>query len=185
VAFQNKIGLIVEGESDKRTLEKVFSKIRINAEFRVIPGGFNVRKINVLARMLSNSGCKKVIVLKDTECKQKDEMYEELKDKIRELEEVEICFVQCSLESWLLADEKAIEYLIDEKTKRSVKVKNFSNPESIPKPKDEMREIFRKAGVRISYIETVHAPEIASRADINKWEEKCESFKEMMEKIRN
>jgi hypothetical protein len=79
-------------------------------------------------------------------------MYEELKDKIRELEEVEICFVQCSLESWLLADEKAIEYLISEKTKRSVKVKNFSNPESIPKPKDEIREIFRKTGVRISYI---------------------------------
>jgi 5S rRNA maturation endonuclease (ribonuclease M5) len=185
VVFQNKIGLIVEGESDKKALKEIFSKIGINAEFRVIPGGFNVRKINVLARMLSNSGCKKVIVLKDTECKQKDEMYEELKDKIRELEGVDVCLVQCSLESWLVADEKAIESLIGEKTKRSVKVKNFSNPESIPKPKDEMREIFRKAGVRISYIETVHAPEIASRADINKWEEKCESFKEMMEKIRN
>jgi 5S rRNA maturation endonuclease (ribonuclease M5) len=185
VAFRNKIGLIVEGESDKRTLEKIFTKIGINAEFRVISGGFPVRKINVLASMLRNSGCNKVIVLKDTECKPKDEMYEELKDKIRELEEVEICFVQCALESWLLADEKAIESLISEKMKRSVKVKNFSNPEFIPKPKDEMNEIFRKAGVRIKYNEIVHAPEIASRADINKWEEKCESFKEMMEKVRN
>jgi 5S rRNA maturation endonuclease (ribonuclease M5) len=56
VAFRNKIGLIVEGDSDKRTLEKVFTKIGIDAEFRVIPGGFNVRKINRLASMLSNSG---------------------------------------------------------------------------------------------------------------------------------
>lgn len=185
MVFQNKIGLIVEGESDRRVLEKVFSKIGVNAEFRLIPGGFNVRKINRLVSMLRDSGCKKVIVLKDTECKHKDEMYEELKDKIRELEGVEVCFVQCSLEAWLLADEEAIESFIRDRAKKSVKLKKFSNPESISEPKEEMKDILRKAGFKVGYVEAEHAPEIASRANISKWEEKCESFKELMEKIRN
>ncbi|MDT7864534.1 MAG: hypothetical protein RQ922_01485 [Thermoproteota archaeon] len=44
-------------------------------------------------------------------------MYEELKDKIRELEGVEVCFVQCSLEAWLLADEEAIESFIRDRAK--------------------------------------------------------------------
>jgi hypothetical protein len=183
--FRDKIGLIVEGESDRRALEKLFSKTGVMVEFRIIQG-FPVRKFNVLAREMRNSGCKKVLILRDTECKEKIERFEELKDKIGELEGIEVCFAQCSLESWLLADEGAVESLLREKTKRPVKVEIISNPESIPKPKDKMNEIFRRTrGFKLGYIEITHAPEIASRANIGKLEEKCESFREMMKKIKN
>jgi hypothetical protein len=177
--------LIVEGESDKRVLEKIFSKVGIDVEFRIVQG-FPVRKINVLAREMRNSGCRKVLVLRDTECKERNERYEELRDKIKELEEVDVCFAQCSLESWLLADEGAVESLLRERTKKPVKVRAISNPESISRPKDKMKEIFRRTrGFKLGYIEIVDAPEIASRVDISKLEEKCESFREMMRKIRN
>jgi len=185
VVFRDKIGLIVEGESDRRALEKIFSKAGINVEFRIVQG-FSVKKINALAREMRNSGCKKVLILRDTECKEKIERYEELKDKIRELEGVEVCFAQCSLESWLLADEEAVESMLREKTKKPVKVESISNPEYVPKPKDKMNEIFRRTrGFKLGYIEITHAPEIASRVNVGKLEKKCESFREMMKKIKN
>jgi 5S rRNA maturation endonuclease (ribonuclease M5) len=183
--FQDKIGLIVEGESDRRAFEKIFSNAGIEAEFRIVQG-FPVRKFNALAREMKNSGCKKVLILRDTECKGKIERYEELKEKIRELEGIEVCFAQCSLESWLLADEEAVDSLLRERSKKPIKVEIISNPESIPKPKDKMNEIFRRTrGIKLGYIEIAHAPEIASRVKIGKLEEKCESFREMMKKIKN
>jgi len=183
--FRDKIGLIVEGESDRRALEKIFSRIGVDVEFRIVQG-FPVRKINAFAREMRNSGCKKVLILRDTECKEKIERYEELKDKIRELEGIEVCFAQCSLESWLLADEEAIESLLRERTRKPVKIEIISNPESIPDPKNKMNEIFRRTkGFKLGYIEVTHAPEIASRANISKLEEKCQNFREMMKKIKN
>ena len=178
--MSRKVGIIVEGESDRRALSKILSRYGLKAEFRLLQGGFNVRKINSLARGLKEAGCDKVVVLRDTEYKSKEERRSELSRKISELAEgVEVCFVRCSLESWLLADEKAVEAVT------GVKVKEYSNPELIPNHKEELRRIFKRRGSKLGYTAVSHVPKIVENMNLKKLEAKCLSFKEFLEVIRD
>lgn len=174
------VGVIVEGESDEKVLKEIFSKYGLNAEFRQARG-FNARKFNSLGRRLKESGCGKVIILRDTECKKKEDRREELREKINELERgIEVCFAQCALEAWLLADEKAIEVV------EGKEVKEIPEPESLKDPKEVMKDIFRKArGFKLGYNAPRHAPKIAHEMDVGKLEQKCDSFREMINIARD
>ncbi|MEM0171811.1 MAG: DUF4276 family protein [Conexivisphaerales archaeon] len=176
----HKIGLIVEGESDKRALKEIILKYGLRAEFGVCPG-FSIRKIAKLGEMLKESGCEKVIVLRDTECEERERKKEELKQEINELERkgMKVCFAQCELETWLLADEKAIESVT------GVKMKEIANPESIGNAKEKIKEIFRKKGARLGYLAVEHAPKIAHKMNVEKLERKCASFKEFISTLKD
>lgn len=60
--------------------------------------------------------------------------------------------------------------------------KEIPEPESLKDPKEVMKDIFRKGrGFKLGYKAPQHAPKIAREIkDIGKLEEKCSSFREMI-----
>lgn len=167
VFHRRKVGIIVEDKrSDGEVIKKLLHKYELEAE-TIKQLGFNVRKFNVLGRKLRELGCEKVIVLRDTECKREEERYEELKEKINVLEEIEVCFAKCAMEAWLLADKEAIESIVGDK------IKEKSNPESLENPKKVMEDIFRNSrGIKFNYNAPRDASKIADRIEVSKIEKK-------------
>lgn len=108
----NRIGIIVEGESDKEILEIIiFEKLNKNKDnFRFLVAGGktkllkNLRQhINYLTRM---QHCNKIIILPD--CDNFDEQSKkivkitgEIKKRMKDVS-IELCFLTQKIESWLL-----------------------------------------------------------------------------------
>lgn len=172
------LGIIVEGPSDEEALKEIFQKYDLHPDFRLIPGGFPTRKINRLGELLRRKGHQRVLFLKDTECKDVDTRREELRNKL-ELLDFPVFFVQCALEAWLLADKKAVESVVGEE------ITNFpNNPEEISDPTDTLNRIFEKhIDLRHKYVRNKpkNAREIASKLEVEKIEEKCNSFQEVID----
>ncbi|RLG71402.1 MAG: hypothetical protein DRO11_04540, partial [Methanobacteriota archaeon] len=104
-----RIGFVVEEPSDEKIISEIVRRLGVQPDMRVVRGK-NDRKIRVFAEMLLEGGCEKVVVVKDGDCLELEDVEEE-RNKIRSrlgLQGVEVCVVVDEIEAWLLADEKAI-----------------------------------------------------------------------------
>lgn len=180
-----KIGLFVEGKSDKETLRALSRRI-LGKDTSVIPRTFrargnllNERKVGSVGHVLLQKSpeVSKIIVCVDSECTPKHQTEREIK-KIEKLVNTEFqdkCDVQFiavihALEGWLLTDPDAvINYLGSE-----VPIRIPKGAASNCRPKELMKEVFRKANK--DYMATRDAPRIAEGIDIDKVVNKNESF---------
>lgn len=171
------IGFVTEGGSDVSVVREICQKVGIKTQFRRMRGN-NLGKGKRLAALLSAAGSKKIIILKDLHRSTPSE----INTKFREagLEgEAKLCIVVKAVESWLLADEKALsDYL-------GTKVKQVQNPEDISKPDELLDDIFEKEKGR-AYLKGGNDPaEIAKRLRLRVVEKRCPSFKQFMSVLQN
>lgn len=139
------IGFVVEGRSDRSAVYEICRKLNLKTKesfIRPIRGGFNPRRVKSHAEDLLSGGCEKVIILRDSHSSDPLEKREEVKEKLQRVElkireGVKLCIVVHAIESWFLADEKAIgDYL-------GIKVREIHNPENICKPDERLEGIFK------------------------------------------
>jgi len=173
------IGFVVEGPSDEKVLLELAKKINIKIETRVPRpgGGTRYRKIKRFATdLLNRKGCKKVCFLKDSHCSSPEKIKDQVLKEIGR--GIKICIVVHAIESWLLADEKAIEDYLQ------IKIKPVPSPEHHCKPDDVLDDLFRKAGKR--YFKGGKDPaEIAKRLNLNQVQKKCTSFRNFLQVIHD
>ncbi len=93
--------------------------------------------------------------------------------------EVKFIIVVQELETWLLADDKAISKVTQARSGRTVSRVN-ENLESIRQPKEKLQEILSKAGI---YYTPEVAKEIARELDLSKIEYRCPGFKEFHQAV--
>ena len=171
------IGFVTEGPSDKSIVQEICRQLGIRTDVRRMRGN-NFGKARALSARLFDAGCKKVIILKDLHTSTPSEIEGKFRGEGFQ-SQVSLCIVVKAIESWLLADEKALsDYLGSE-------VEAISNPEDISEPDELLEDIFRREKGR-SYIKGGRDPdEIAKRLRLRIVEKKCPSFKEFKAAVRN
>lgn len=184
------IGLIVDGDSDEKTIPILANKILqgagIGIKPKVVPRGhkLNVRKmqehINDMAREQPN--LEKIIVCMDSEEDDLVQLEGEVKQVERQLVHKTVkpkyVLVVRMLESWLLADEDALRKVL----RRRARVKPIANPEAIRDPKEKLKEIFQGAGKTFQY--TRDDPKIAEAIkDVSRIRKKCPRFDQFCEAV--
>lgn len=168
-----KIGIFVEGKSDKDTIPKLIRKIIPNAgiEIRVLRQGetLNIEKVkshkDALIKM--HSDIDKIVVCRDSECANPDDIKLQIQ-KIEKEVKVRYSIIVHALETWLLSDENAVAKIIGQS------ITPITSPESECKPKDTLKQIFSKAGKNFEHIRD--DPKIAEFVDIKIIKQKCPSF---------
>lgn len=175
------MGVFVEGPTDEKVMAQVVSDLGVAADIQSVGGGFDVGKIN---RYKDHHGHDSAVVLRDTECGRPDDRRQELRSagKIAGLEgNTEVCFAECAIEAWLLADANALSTVLNED------IDPIADPETLHNPKRTMMDLFREAREFSSgYNGPRHAPDIAEAMDVDTVAERCESFratKETMEAL--
>jgi len=171
------IGFVTEGLSDKNIVQEICKKDGIKSAFRRMRGN-NLNKAKRLAHLLLSGGCKKVILLKDLHSSTSSEIKKKF-EKTEFTDKVKLCIAVRAIESWLLADEKALsDYLGSE-------VEQVQNPEDISKPDELLDDIFRKEKGRAYLKGGMDSAEIAKRLRLNVVQKRCSSFKEFMAVVKN
>lgn len=162
------IGFIVEGKSDVRVMREICRKLSIAGDIQKMDGN-DLGKAKTLAERLLET-CEKVIVLKDRHQSDPKEIRRRFKEEgFRN--QVKLCIVNRTIETWLLADEKAIgDYLRTD-------IEEIPNPEDIDHPAEFLDEIFKRKKGRSYHKEGTDPQEIARRLDLRKLERRCPSFR--------
>jgi len=177
-----KVGLFVEGPTDKEVIQILVKKIdpKIKIIARVLPPGdlLNPQKIRTYIEqdlLLKHHDLTKVIICKDSECTDPKEIEREFSDVEKKLQEfkikipVQLCIVVHALEGWLMADAESLSKFLGD-----ARIKIPKNSESLCKPKEALRELFRKANR--DYIAKRDCPKIAEMADIERIAKNNKSF---------
>ena len=165
-----RIGIIVEGPSDKLVLETLLTNVGIKLLVR-IAGGSKILTTSVwIASRLYDDGADNVIVLKDSDCHAGTAAYQrEVTTRLGNIKGVTVCLAVHAIESWLMADEEALgKYL-------GAPVKEIPNPEKYCLPDDELNDVFRRIKGR-SYLKRSDASGIASYLRIERVRQRCPSF---------
>ena len=96
---------------------------------------------------------------------------------------IQLVCIEKMLESWLIADERALSDLLSTETHK-IKIKRVKSPESIADPKAVLITLFRKSGSRSHrYEDRIHAFLIAQRIRDLARLRRLKSFKRFEEKL--
>lgn len=166
-----KVGLIVPGPSDRKTIQILLKKKFPQWNFEARPAGGDDKvehKLEGIAPRLWEAGCDKVIAIRDAETEDPVVIERRVKQKSQNAG-VSVCIAKRALEAWLLAD---------------LKFNPVLRPENLPNPKAEMKKRFRAAG-REGYLPARDAPKIASDADPDRIAERCPSFQKLIKLVKD
>ena len=83
------------------------------------------------------------------------------------------------LESWIIADEKAIQTVIS-----TLSITSVASPESLNNPKEWLRSKSRVLGSRPLFIPSIHNKEVLRHTNLDKLATKCPSFIPLREFVR-
>lgn len=183
-------GIVVEGSYDEAALIELIKKC-ISSDIEIIarPCGGKDRLMKSFPGHLESfrygkqgSHIDKAIVIRDADTRNPDELSERMRSKMAGRTypfEVKFIIIVQELETWLLADEKAISKVTQARSGRTVTRVN-ENLESIIKPKEKLQNILSNSGV--PYTPAV-AREIAKELDISEVEYRCPRFKEFHQAV--
>ena len=146
--MKNKIGLIVEGKTDKKFFESYFKKqFGFTKNMIVLPSGtgntckiMNERTIKGKIEDLRDKNCSEIYILLDLDSKCKKDIYhcvKELKDdyinKLNLLHEtdVKVIVVSSEIEAWMLSAWKKSDKKTKEDLKKEFAIKSNSNIEEV------------------------------------------------------
>ena len=167
--MSRKIGLIVEGASDKPVVEALLANQDVNPIIRIAGGAKILSAPSWMVPRLYADGAAKVIALKDSHCRTDVEKYrQQVEDQLGQIKGLEVCLVIHAIESWLLADSEAIGGYL------GMSVKPVANPEKVCKLEEALNHIFRLGGR--SYVKRADAPGIANRLNYEVVSKRSPSF---------
>lgn len=189
-----KIGFLVVGPTEREVIPMLVHRILAGQKRnlrlvppRVVPQGdlLNARKIKAYVEkdlLPDHPDLSKVIVCRDSECTDPRLIEKDFQAVEQELKHLGIktpvahCIVVHALESWLMTDTETLSSFLGTRKLRT------PNPESICKPKDALRAIFRKA--RRSYNPTRDNPKIAELVDVSRMAKSNTSFARFYELLK-
>ena len=183
-------GIIVEGSYDEAALIELIKEC-ISDDVQIIPRpcGGKDRLGKIFPSLLESfryikqgSSVDKAFIIRDADGKDPKAIEMNMKSKIAKQNypfEVKFIIIVQKLETWLLADEKAISNVTQTRSGRTVSRVN-ENLESIVNPKEKLQDILSNAGV--PYTAAV-AREIAKELNKSTIEYRCPRFKEFHQAV--
>jgi hypothetical protein len=187
------IGLILEcspAGPDKKVCEALVKQIRPDTDVVSITleGKHNlISDCGATAAELLKVGCDCVIIIWDLypawgihrsePClkKDRDAIQESLSEALVTSSRVHLVCIHKMLESWLLADERAISAALSKITKKTINVPRVRRSEDPKKPKNVLRQMFG-THARRPYQAHIHAEAIVKEVKDFKRLNKCGSF---------
>jgi hypothetical protein len=172
------VGVIAEDKSDVEVLASLFKKItsaQVRVESFVGNGCGKIRgKCLAWSENLHRRGCKLLVVVHDLDVGNashiKSMLEAELATSAISLRIVVVPVYE--IEAWLLADHEAIERALNLR----LKIKKISNPETIARPKEYLRDlIWLKSEKKKRYINTIDNLKIANECYVANLR-RCTSF---------
>jgi len=144
--------------------------------------------------LLRNDGCHHVLVIwdlfpswkpkKQRPCRHEDRqaVLQGLQQANVQIDLVSLVCIEAELESWLLADERALSEVLS-RPQHLVKVSKIKTPEKIPNAKAKLRDIYRQEAGRI-YNDQVDAIRIVqAMQDFRRVRRACATFRRFEEKL--
>lgn len=189
-----KIGFLVEGPTERKVIPILVRKIIANQKRkpqfippRVVPQGdlMNARKIQAYIEKdlyHDHPDLSKVIICRDSECTDPKLIKRDFQSVQQELKRLGVkipvayCVVVHALEGWLMADTQAISQFVG---RANLKI---PKPESICKPKDELKRIFGR--INHSYNPSRDNSRIAELVDVNRIADNNKSFAHFCRLVR-
>ncbi len=182
-------GIIVEGNYDEAAFIEIIKKC-ISSDIKIISrpcGGRDHLMKSFPCHLKSfryekqGSHIDKALVIRDADNKDPEDLKKNMEGKIADRNPFEVKFIIVvqELETWLLADDKAISKVTQARSGRTVSRVN-ENLESIVNPKERLQNILSDSGV--PYTPAV-AREIAKELDITVVEYRCPGFKEFHQAV--
>ena len=189
------IGLIVEGHYDAAVLETLARRVAQSpVTLYVRPCGGKARLKQKFPGYLRNfehvhhgKPVDKALVVCDADQKPPDKVRESLSQRVEHLARpragnLHFCIVRQELETWLLADENAINSVASERGGHARVPPVQEHLESIGDPKTRLHNLLSMAGL-------VATPavyqQIASRLDLETLRQRCPSFWEFEQAVRD
>jgi hypothetical protein len=173
-----KIGFILEcgpEGADIKVCKNLVSRIRPEVEFVPIALDNKPKLINgcgKAAKQLLQVGCERVFIIWDLfpdwrndrtrPCRKedRDNIFESLNRSNVPLDKVSLICIEEELESWLVADGRAISSFLSTAT-HIVSVKHEKNPDRVQNPKKKLNKIFtQNRGSGFNYIDYLHAEKL-------------------------
>ena len=202
-----KLGLILECQvegPDEKVLCCLLSKFAPEIELQAAAQGNKinlVRDCGTAARQLIEDGCGHVMIVWDLfpaewgdELKQKNRtpclhedrqrIYAALETAGVEAGQVSLVAIEYMLESWLLADHKALAAFLSKSAQREITRQqvNGPNPATAKRPKDALSKIFEQQNHR-AYRDFDHAVKVADEiTDLRDLKRSCPTFQRFWEK---
>ena len=149
------------------------------------------RDCGELASQLFDRGCERVIIVWDlypswtseNPCRKQDceAIFSSLNDAGVDQSKVALVCIEKELETWLLADERAIERTLS-KPHRRARIGRRRNVEQIRNPKSALREVFRQLG-GMDYNDYYHAELIARQITDFQRLKRIETFRRFALKV--
>jgi len=187
------VGIVVEGPSDGTTYPILMQRIRNDFGMRQVRecgGKYRLKNafLGFLKEFQRNPAWQinVAFVIRDSDCKPPQEIEEQLRKVLRESGfaphfPVEFFATKCQLETWLLADENAI----NEVSKRRGKNKQIGPAQIEFESYKPAKELFQKrlSGVGLPFDPQVYK-EVASLADIARITASCRHFQKFVDKVR-
>ena len=185
-----KIGFILESGPDgaeQKILERLIPKVDSSVEIRR-PFVHNDGKPEMIANCgedaaLLLSECDRVVILCDLgserhKCGWKEALERDIAVIRVELgrhdadnEKVRLLIIQEEIETWLVADHKAVAAFLSASSPRSCTLKKVKNPQIILNPKKQLNKMFE--GWRPRYWDIEHADGIAKHIEIENIQSVC------------
>ncbi|MEM1326865.1 MAG: DUF4276 family protein [Bacteroidota bacterium] len=183
------IGLIVEDDSDFKTIRILISKYleTESLKFKKAVGkgcGRMRNKALTYAKNLYTKGCNMVILVHDLDDRSLKKLRSDLQFFLsKSIAEFNfICIPNQEIEAWLLSDEKAISNVFHLQRP----IKPIHHPETVKSPKEYLEHlIYNHSNKSKRYINTQHNAKIAERSDVELIAKKCPSFKELLDFLDN
>jgi len=163
------IGLVVEEPSCEKFVKRIADQLEISLDIVVSHGRGNLnRKLDDYISL--HAELPKVIVLVDSHCTPNpDQIAREFVPSAGSHANVHVCVVVHALESWLLADSATLSRKF-----RVRRIRTPLNPESMCKPEEKLKQIFRQHG---GIYRNTRDPEILAKTnDLDIVRQRCRSF---------
>ncbi len=168
----NRIGIVIEGESDQKIIKVMVKKLGISPEPKIVQSNDKGNLLKggwkgfVYGRIGDDCSKKIILVDYDTDDALNCDFRKKLENEVTD-EKVIIHFAKRAIESWLLG-------CFDEK-----------NPDNLPDPMEEIKKIFRgKYGAKRRYNKTADGKQIAEKNELKHFKA-SESFRKFEEILRD
>lgn len=196
-----KLGFILEcgpQGADLKVCKNLVGRIRPADEFVPITLDNKPKLINgcgEAAKQLINSGCQTVYIIwdlfpgwRDHRAKpcmkeDRDNIFDSLNAAQVPLELVHLICIEQELESWLIADGRAISSFLSSGT-RSVRIGHENKPDQVQNPKKKLNRHFtQNKGASFNYIDYIHAEKLVAHIPDFQKLKKSETFRRFYFKL--
>ncbi len=196
-----KLGFILEcgpQGADLKVCQNLVGRImpEANATFKTLDVKPKlVSGCGAVAKQLIDDGCDRVYIIWDLypawrikgekPCRKedRDNIFESLKAAKVPLEQVHLICIEQELESWLIADGRAISSFLSTPT-RAVKIGHENRPDQVQNPKKKLNRHFtQNRGGSFNYIDYMHAEKLVALIPDFQKLKKSETFKRFYFKL--